>query len=583
MGTMGLEEIRELARKLALQNAVKHGGRADARATLGKLLAERGELRPRAKEIAELVKGVVEEVNKMGFEEQMRELGPLGGIEAERKRKEEARALPPLPNADKYPRIVTRFSPNPDCVLHLGSVRAAILSHEYARIYGGKFILRFEDTDPRLKRSSLEFYEAIRSDLRWLGCEWDEEYIQSDRLRIYYDLAEELIERGGAYVCTCDREAFRSLALAGRACPCRDLGPGAHLERWGRMLSGEYGEGDAIVRVKTDLGHPNPAVRDWPALRIIDPEKYPHPRVGSAYRVWPLYNFACGIDDHLMAVTHVIRGKEHYTNMVRQKYMYAHFGWEYPEAIHYGRLKVSGAELSKSKILKAVEAGLVEGFGDPRLPTLAALRRRGILPEALRRLAIEVGPKPVDATISWENLYAQNRKLIDPIANRYFFIPDPVLVRIRRMPGPIEAMLPLHPEFPDRGHRVIRAEPENGTAELLMPKSDICRLGAGAIVRLMGLMNVRILSVWGDGAEAEYEGRSPEPAKRAGVQIIQWLPKRENLKVELVKEDAERLTGVGEVGLSGEPVGAIIQLVRIGFGRIDEKGHMGVRIYLAHA
>jgi len=577
------EEVRELARRLALRNAVEHGGRADARATLGKLLAERADLRPRAKEIVGMVEGVVEEVNRMGLEEQRRELGEGPPRAAGAARREEARVLPPLPNAERYSEIVTRFSPNPDCVLHLGSVRAAVLSHEYARIYGGKFILRFEDTDPRLKRSSLEYYDAIRSDLRWLGCEWDEEYVQSDRLRVYYGLAEELIERGGAYVCTCDREAFRSLALAGKACPCRGLGAGEQLERWGRMLSGEYGEGDAIVRVKTDLGHPNPAVRDWPALRVIDPERYPHPRVGSAYRVWPLYNFACGVDDHSMAITHIIRGKEHFTNMVRQKYMYAHFGWEYPEAIHYGRLKVAGAELSKSKILKLVEAGLVEGFSDPRLPTLAALRRRGILPETLRRLAIEVGPKPVDAAISWENLYAQNRKLVDPMANRYFFIPDPIPMRVGRVPGPLEAKLPLHPEFPGRGHRAIRVEAEAGSAELLVPRSDLCRLGAGAAVRLMGLLNARVLSAGDGGIEAEYEPGPPEPARRAGVPIIQWLPKRGNLNVELIKEDAEAIRGLGEAGLSGEPVGAIVQLVRVGFGRIDGKGPWGVRICFAHA
>jgi glutamyl-tRNA synthetase len=348
------------------------------------------------------------------------------------------------------------------------------------------------------------------------------------------------------------------------------------------MLSGGYGEGEAIVRVKTDLGHPNPAVRDWPALRIIDPERHPHPRVGSAYRVWPLYNFACGVDDHLMGITHIIRGKEHYTNMVRQKYMYAHFGWEYPEAIHYGRLKVAGAELSKSKILRAVEAGLVSGFSDPRLPTLMALRRRGILPEALRGLAIEVGPKPVDATISWENLYARNRKLVDPMANRYFFIPDPIPLEVRGMPGPMEARLPLHPEFPGRGHRAIRVEPEGGVARLLAPGSDLRRLGGGSIVRLMGLMNVRVLSVGGGGAEAEYLGESPEPARRAGIPIIQWLPGRGNLDVELIKEDAKAIVGPGEAGLSGEPVGAIIQLVRIGFGRIDEKAPGGVRIVFAH-
>ena len=125
------------------------------------------------------------------------------GLKPRKKRKPEEKRLSPLPNADKYAQIVTRFSPNPDCVLHLGSARAILLSHEYARMYNGKFILRFEDTDPKIKRPSLIFYDSIRQDLKWLGCKVDEEYIQSDRLPIYYDYTERLIRGGNAYVCEC--------------------------------------------------------------------------------------------------------------------------------------------------------------------------------------------------------------------------------------------------------------------------------------------------------------------------------------------------------------------------------------------
>ena len=354
----------------------------------------------------------------------------------ESKKAEEEKGLPPLPNVEKYERVITRFSPNPDCVLHLGSARAIILCHEYARMYDGLFYLRFEDTDPKGKRPRLEFYEAIREDLLWLGCKWDREFIQSDRLQIYYEHAEKLLEMGKAYVCTCAKEEFRKRILAKKPCPCRDLPAEKQLERWKHMHDGTFKEGEAVVRIKTDLNHPNPAVRDWPALRIIDTEKYPHPRVGSKFRVWPLYNFACGIDDHLLGITHIIRGKEHLTNMERQKYMYAHFGWEYPEAIHYGRLKITGAYLSKSKIVEGIRQGVFSGWDDPRLATLRALRRRGITPEAIKKLIIDVGPKTADVTLSWENLYAYNRKVIDAKADRYFFVEKPIELTVKNVSKP---------------------------------------------------------------------------------------------------------------------------------------------------
>ena len=352
------------------------------------------------------------------------------GLKPKRKKKLKKNILPPLPNADKYKQIVTRFSPNPDCVLHLGSARAILLSHEYARMYNGKFILRFEDTDPKIKKPSLKFYDSIRQDLKWLGCKVDEEYIQSDRLPIYYEYTEKLIGDGNAYVCECPAEEFHKITLVKQACPCRDLPPSEQLERWHRMLEGGYQEGEAVVRVKTELDHPNPAIRDWPALRIIDTKKYPHPRVGSKYIVWPLYNLAAGLDDHLMGMTHIIRGKEHYTNMVRQKYMYQHLGWEYPEAIHYGRLKITGAALSKSKIVAGIKEGDFADFDDPRLGTFQALRKRGITPEAIKKMIIDVGIKPNDVTLSWENLYSYNRKILDATSNRYFFVAEPTELKV---------------------------------------------------------------------------------------------------------------------------------------------------------
>jgi glutamyl-tRNA synthetase len=268
-------ELREFIRKAALLNAVGHDGKAQAGAMVGKVLGEKRELRSRVKELSGVINLVVNEVNSLSLSEQ-KAIVEANWPETQKKHEAEEKRLSPLPNADKYKQIVTRFSPNPDCVLHLGSARAILLSHEYARIYDGKFILRFEDTDPKIKRPSLKFYESIRADLKWLGCKVDEEYIQSDRLPIYYEYTEKLIAGGNAYVCECVPEEFRKITIAKQACPCRELPVAENLERWHRMLNGGYTEGQAVVRVKTDLDNPNPAVRDWPALRIIDTKKYPH-------------------------------------------------------------------------------------------------------------------------------------------------------------------------------------------------------------------------------------------------------------------------------------------------------------------
>jgi len=311
-------ELKESIRKTALLNAVRHDGKAQAGPVVGKILGEKPELRTKAKELSALVSDVVREVNSLSSDEQKRIVEEKWPEALVKEKVEEEKHLPPLPNVDGYPQVVTRFSPNPDCVIHLGSARAIILCHDYARMYKGRFVLRFEDTDPKLKRPVLEFYDLIREDLAWLGCKPDEEYIQSDRIPLYYEHAERLLKNGDAYVCTCKPESFREKILANQPCRCRDLPIEEHLARWRRMLEGGYKEGDAVLRVKTDLNHPNPAVRDWPAMRVIDSGRYPHPRVGSKYHAWPLYNLACGVDDHLMGITHIIRGKEHLTNMARQ-------------------------------------------------------------------------------------------------------------------------------------------------------------------------------------------------------------------------------------------------------------------------
>ena len=591
------QALREIILKAALLNALQHGGKAQAGALVGRIISERQDLKTKAKELASLIGTVVGEVNSLSVDEQKQRVEEKWpeALKKEKKAEEGEKRLPALPNVDEYKQVVTRFSPNPDCVLHLGSARAIILSHEYARLYKGKFILRFEDTDPKVKRPVLEFYDRIRDDLAWLGCKADEEYIQSDRLPIYYKYAEQLLRDGNAYVCTCPPEQFRKKSLAKEPCDCRSQSVEENLERWRRMLDGGYGEGEAVVRVKTDIAHPNPAVRDWPALRIIDPEKYPHPRVGSKYRVWPLYNIAAGVDDHLLGVTHIIRGKEHLTNQVRQEYMYKHLGWKYPETIHYGRLKITGAFLSKSKIVQGIRECLYTGWDDPRLATFAALRKRGITADAIKKMIVDVGPKTADVTLSWETLYAYNRKLLDPKSPRYFFVSQPVKLKVKNVPKTFKAKLPLHPEKTDMGYREYTVAPEGEAVVFWVAKRDAEAAEEGKMLRLMELFNIKIAGFTRNGKkvigkpqnfsnvtiEAAFASEAYEDARKAKAKLIHWIPVGEEVPCRVVMPDASVDEGVAESACKKLKPDAVIQFERFGFVRVDEND-AELTVYYGH-
>jgi len=566
-----LDEAMDTLRKYALLNAVRHQGKAMPEPVLGRILSERPDLKPYVKELTQRIGLVVGEVNAMPFNEQRRVLEERWPELLEARAKPAVKGLPPLPNAERYTCVTTRYAPNPDFVLHFGQSRAIYLSYDYARMYKGRFVLRFEDTDPRLKKPCLEYYTAIREDLLWLGCKWDAEYIQSQRLSIYYEHAVQLMKAGNAYVCTCKPDVFKSKVLAHEPCLCRGLPVEEQLTRWEGMLAGGYREGAAALRVKTDLNHPNPAIRDWVALRIIDTRRSPHPLVGDRYRVWPTYNFAAGIDDHLMGVTHIIRGREFLPSVDRQMFLYKHLGWEYPDAIHYGKWKIQGGGvMSKSKLLKGLKEGLFKALDDPRLTTLAALRRRGILPETIHKMILEVGVKPVEAALSWENLYAYNKQIVDARANRYFFVAEPVTLTVKNLTKPYQAHLALHPSHPERGTRAMTVKPVNGEASILIAKKDAETFKEGQVVRLMDLFNVEIEKINGENClEARFHSEPYPEAKRIGAQLIHWLPAGTGMPTEVVMPDASYKRGLCEDVCRQLKPGDLVQFERFGFVRVD--------------
>ncbi|MDP2899977.1 MAG: glutamate--tRNA ligase [Candidatus Bathyarchaeota archaeon] len=569
-----LEKIRESAVKYAVFNASQYGGKANPGSVMGRIFAEYPEAKANAKDVQRLVGEVVADVNSWPLDKIMETVKQWPEL-FEAKKVEEKKTLPPLKNVDKWPMVKVRFAPNPDGPLHLGSAESIIFSAEYAKMYKGHFILRFEDTSADVKPPIPQMYDWILEDLKWLGVKVDEKYIQSERLPIYYEYAEKLLGVGAAYICICESEEYKRLYMAKQPCPCRELPPEEQIRRWRMMLDGDYKRGEAVVRIKTDITHPNPAIRDWPALRISTRS---HPLQKKKYRVWPLYNFSCAVDDHLMGVSHVIRGKEHEVNSARQRYVYDHLGWQFPEVINVGRLGLEAGILSKSKIRAGVDAGVYSGWDDPRLGTLRALKRRGLQPETIREIMLQVGPKPINVMISWGNLAAANKKIIDPRSNRYFFVNDPAQLTVKGVTEPLKAKLPLHPDHPEKGYREYTVEPEEGICTFLVPSKDLSE-AKGKLIRLMGLVNVDVTKV-GKKAEARFDSREHQVAREKGAPFIHWLTEENSVDAEVVMPDASTAKGKAEKLVSALNVDDTLQFERFGFVRVDSKKPL--RFYYAH-
>ncbi|AAY80838.1 glutamate--tRNA ligase [Sulfolobus acidocaldarius] len=564
------DDIRNLVYKYALHNAYTHNGKANVNAVVSKIFAERPELRSKAKDIVEIAKELVNYVNSLDVESQKKELESKFPemLEEKKREKESKKELPDIPVSGV---LVTRFAPNPDGPLHLGNARAAIISHEYARIYNGKFILRFDDTDPKTKKPIPEAYDWIKEDLKWLGIKWDLEVRASARLETYYNFARILLSKGYAYIDLCKEAEFKERRSKREACPHRETSPESNLELFEKMIHGEFEEGKAVVRLKTDLKLPDPSQRDWVLLRVINVKKSPHPIEGDKYWVWPTYNFASAIDDYDLGVTHIFRGKEHAVNAEKQKWIYNYMGWKYPYVREFGRLKLEGFMMSKSKIRTVVEKGV--GIDDPRLPTLAGLRRRGILSDTIKEIIITVGLKETDATISFDNLASTNRKKLDKIAKRLMFVGSPKEFIID-IPQPILAKIPYHPSNPNE-YREISVNPGD---IILINEND----AKDKVLRLMELCNVTV-----NGDKLVYNSKGIEDAKKLGMKIIQWVKKDESVPVVVLSPDPEKgietINGVGESEIRNLNKGEIVQFIRYGFVKVDEKSADGqVTVIFSH-
>ncbi len=413
----------------------------------------------------------------------------------------------------------------------------------------------------------------LLSDVDWLGIQVSDIVYQSDRMDIYYAHCEQLIAMGGAYLCTCDSEIFRDLKNNKTECPCRGRSIEDNLSLWKDMLAGGvYHEGQITVRVKTDICHPDPAMRDFSIFRIVENTSHP-PRCDA--RVFPLMNFSVAVDDHLLGMTHVIRGgKDHIANTRRQKYIYDYFGWEQPTYFHYGRMSIGDIVLSTSAMKAGIASGgEYSGWDDIHLGTLKAIARRGFSPEALRNAMVDIGIGQTDINFSWENLYAANKAIVDPIANRYFFVPDPVLCHIPPDVSEHTAHPLKNPNDETKGTRSLTF-----TGDIYLPRDE---LEDGRMLRLKDLFNVRVQKTDG-GYSLEYSGDSLDEARAEHAQIVQWLP--EDMAVGCMLHTPRG--GIIEGGVCEPDVrtetDVVVQFERVGFARIDRASETEVSAYFAH-
>jgi glutamyl-tRNA synthetase len=552
-------KIEEIALKYSLLNA-KQYGKAREDAVIKRVLAEMPEAKKEVKKVVEIVRKMVEKVNLLSKEEIERKISELN-IQEIKEEKERKELLPELPDAEQG-KVIMRLAPFPSGPLHIGNARMAILNDYYVKKYNGKLILFYDDTiGSEEKPIDKEAYELIKDGLDWLGVKYHEILYKSDRLEIYYKYAEELIKMGRAYVCTCSKEEIRKNRRLGVQCLCRGRSIDENLSLFKQMLEGKIPEGKAVVRLKTDMKHPNPAFRDRVLLRICERE---HPRVGKKYRVWPMLEFSWAIDDYLIGTTHILRGKELVIEDMMEEYIWNIFGWKKAKFIHYGllRLKEEGAKLSKSKTRKLIEKGEIKGWDDPRTWSLQSLRKRGFQPEAIRNFILKLGLSEADITMPVDILYAENRKIIDKIANRYFAVLNPV--RIKLDYNIRKVVVKYHPDYPERGTREIHVDP----SEIYVEKEDLEKL-KGKEAALIGMFTVKLDTI---SSFVSMEVKEEVPK-------IHWVSVP-YVKIKIVMPNGSEKEAIAEESVKYLKEGEIVQFYRVGFCRLDNKETL--TFYFAH-
>ncbi len=354
-------------------------------------------------------------------------------------------------------KVVTRFPPEPNGYLHIGHAKAICIDFGLAWEFGGRCHLRYDDTNPT--KESTEYVEAIKADVRWLGFDWGEHlYYASDYFEQLYEWAVELIKAGKVYVDDLSQEEMReyrgTLTEPGRESPSRNRSVEENLDLFKRMRGGEFEEGTKTLRAKIDMASGNLNLRDPVMYRI---RKVPHHRTGDKWRIYPTYDWAHGQSDSVEGITHSICTLEYEDHRPLYDWFLAELGIHHPQQIEFARLSLSHTVMSKRLLLELVEEGRVSGWEDPRMPTLAGLRRRGYTPEAIRDFCERIGVAKADNVVDIAHLEHCLRDDLNRRAERRMVVLRPLRLVIENYPeGKVEEMEAVNnPEDSSKGTRRV--------------------------------------------------------------------------------------------------------------------------------
>jgi len=418
-------------------------------------------------------------------------------------------------------RVHTRFPPEPNGYLHVGHAKSICLNYGLAKKYGGKFNLRFDDTNPA--KEEQEYVDSIRDDVRWLGADWEgREFYASDYFGQLYDWAEQLIRAGKAYVCDLSADEVartRGGLKGGTDSPYRSRTVEENLDLLRRMKAGEFPDGAKTLRAKIDMASPNFNLRDPVMYRILRAE---HHRTGNAWCIYPMYDWAHGQSDSIEQITHSICTLEFENHRPLYDWYVENLGIYHPQQIEFARLNLTYTVLSKRRLIQLVQEGHVRGWDDPRMPTISGIRRRGYTPEAVRKFCERIGVTKFDSVIDMAWLEDALREDLNKRAPRAMAVLRPLRVVIENYPENQSEDLDAvnNPEDSSAGtrkvpfSRMLYIEQDDFREN---PPKDFFRLAPGREVRLRYAYFAKCTDVIRDAAGAVTEIRCTyDPATRGG-------------------------------------------------------------------
>lgn len=354
-------------------------------------------------------------------------------------------------------RVHTRFPPEPNGYLHIGHAKSIVLNSGLAKQYGGLFNLRFDDTNPA--KEDVEYVESIKEDVAWLGADWEDRlFFASDYFEQMYDYAVQLIKKGKAYVCDLNADQIRETRGTpnepGKPSPWRDRSVEENLDLFQRMRDGEFPDGSKTLRAKIDMASPNFNMRDPVMYRIV---RAPHHRQGTKWNIYPMYDWAHGLEDSIEGITHSICTLEFEHHRPLYEWFLNELGVYRPQQIEFARLNLTYAVMSKRKLIELVKSGRVSGWDDPRMPTICGLRRRGYTPEAIRLFCQTIGVAKFNSTIEATVLENSLREVLNKSALRRMAVLNPIKLVIDNYPeGKTETLTAVNnPENETDGTREV--------------------------------------------------------------------------------------------------------------------------------